>query len=191
MRIPGGALTLLAAVCLLCTACGCLGTSASPPDAPAGGGITPIDLPEPQEAYTLAEALSELDLLEAEGDLNVTGAAVHQVLGSGVGLDGRAATWALGLRDGDEVRWLTFGLAGWKEISFRAPLPPEEVVLADVVTPEDLLATQKGRISPMMERLGASTVDIGLAEGVYTVTIRSDAGMESLAFRADTGEAVV
>lgn len=188
MRTSGGVLILLAVACMLC---GCLDTSASPPATPTGGGITPIDLSEPPEAYTLAEALSELDLLKAEGSLNVTGAAVHQVLGSGVGLDGRAATWALGLQDEGEVRWLTFGLAGWKEISLRAPLPPEEVILADIVTPENLLAAQERTISPVMERLGASTVDIGLAEGVYTVTIRTDAGMESLAFRADTGKAAV
>lgn len=186
MRVHGDVPALLAAVCFLCIACGCLGAS-SPPS----GGITPIDMPEQPENYTLGEALAELDLLGAEGGLNVTGAAVHQVLGTGLDLDGRAAAWALGLEDGEEVRWLTFGAAGWREISLRAPLPVEEVVLADVLSPEDLLHEEKEAISTAMARHDADTVDIALAGGVYTVTVRSDGGMETLAFRADTGEAIV
>lgn len=185
MRIPGGVLVLLAVVC---TICGCLGTSTPPP---TGGGITPIDMPEPAGAYTLSGALAELDLLEAEGGLNVTGAAVHQVLGGSVGLDGQATSWALGLQDGEEVRWLTFGATGWKEISLRSPLPTEEVNITGVLSPEDLLATQEGTLSPVMERLGADSMDIALAEGIYSVTIHSDAGMETLVFRADTGEVIV
>ena len=108
MRSSGSVPALVAAVCILCAACGCLG--ASPP--PASGGITPIDLPEPPAASTFADALAELDLLGAEGGLNVTGASVRQVLGTGVEIDGQAASWALGLQDGEEIRWLTYGPAG-------------------------------------------------------------------------------
>jgi len=185
IRASEGVLALLAALCIFCTVCGCLGASPSP----SGGGITPIDLPEPPGTSTLSDALAELDLLQAEGGLDVTGTTVHQVLGTGVGPDGRAATWALGLRDGEEVRWVTFGAAGWKEISLRAPLPAEEVNLTAVLTPEELLADET--LSAAMTELGADTVDLALAEGVYTVTVRSDAEMETLAFRADTGEVVV
>lgn len=193
MRVLGGVLALLAAICIFCTTCGCLDASSSPSDGgtTTGGGITPIDLPEPSEACTLTEALAELDLLGAEGGLNVTGTSMHQVLGAGMGSDGRAASWALGLADGEEVRWLTFGAMGWREISLRAPLPAEEVILDDVLSPEELLAMQEGVLRPVMVRLDADTVDIALAEGVYTVTVRSNAGMETLAFRADTGEVVV
>lgn len=187
MRVPGGVLALLAAACILCTTCGCLGAS-SPP---SGGGITPIDLPEPPGNSTLTTAFAELDLLRAEGGLNITGTTVHQVLGAGVDPNGRAASWALGLREGNEVRWLTFGRGGWNEISLRAPLPGEEVLLTEILSPEELLRGQEGVIRPVMVRLGADTVDLALAEGVYTVTIRTDAGMETLAFRADTGEAIV
>ncbi len=186
MRLAGTVLILLAAACVTC---GCLGTSVSPP--PAGGGITPVDLPEPPEAYTLPEAFAELDLLGAEGGLNVTGAAIHQVLGSGVDIDGRATSWALGLQDGEEIRWLTFGATGWKEISLPAPLPAEEVDMDAVLSPEDLLRSQEGALSPVMARLGADTVDIALAEGVCSVTVHSDAGMETLAFQADSGEVIV
>jgi hypothetical protein len=188
MRVHGGVLALLAAACILCTTCGCLGAS-SPPS--SSGGITPVDLPEPPGNSTLAAAFAELDLLAAEGGLNITGSTVHQVLGSGLSLDGRAASWALGLRQGDEVRWLTFGRGGWNEISLRAPLPAKEVLLDDLLSPEDLLQGQEEAIRPVMARLGADTVDLALAEGVYTITIRTDAGMETLTFRADTGEAIV
>jgi len=188
MRVHGGVLALLAAACILCTTCGCLGAS-SPPS--SSGGITPVDLPEPPGNSTLTAAFAELDLLAAEGGLNITGSTVHQVLGSGLSLDGRAASWALGLRQGDEVRWLTFGRGGWNEISLRAPLPAEEVLLTEILFPEELLAAQAEAIRPEMVRLGADTIDLALADGVYTITIRTDAGMESLAFRADTGEAIV
>jgi hypothetical protein len=89
------------------------------------------------------------------------------------------------------VRWLTFGAGGWKEISLRAPLPTEEVNITAVLPPEDLLRSQEGVLSPAMDRLGTDTVDIALAEGVYSVTIRTDAGMETFTFRADSGEVVV
>ncbi|MDV2480938.1 hypothetical protein F8E02_02720 [Methanoculleus sp. Wushi-C6] len=188
MRAPGGVLALLVAAFVFCTTCGCLGASTSP----TGGGITPVDLPEPPGSSTFAEALAELDLLGAEGNLNVTGTTVHQVLGTGVDLDGRATSWALGLRDGDGgVRWLTFGRTGWKEISLRAPVPAEEVVLADALSPADLFGGQGETISAAMTRLGADTVDLALAEGAYVVTVRTDAGMETFVFRADTGEAIV
>ncbi|MDN7011965.1 hypothetical protein FGW20_02670 [Methanoculleus sp. FWC-SCC3] len=187
MRVPGGVLALLAAVCILCTACGCLGASSPPP---SGGGITSIDLPEP-EGYTLTEALAELDILSAEGGLNTTGTSMHQVLGNRVTLDGQAAAWAIGLKDGEEVRWLTSGITGWRETSLRAPLPDDEVNMTAILSPEDLFTAQEDAIRPVMKRLNASTVDIGLAEGVYTVTVRSNAGVEVLAFQADTGGAIV
>ncbi len=41
-----------------------------------------------------------------------------------------------------------------------------------------------------MNRLGADTVEIALAEGVYSVTIHSDAGLESFVFQADSGEVI-
>lgn len=185
MRVNRGVPALLAAVCIFCTACGCLG--AAPP---SSGGITPVDLPE-SGTRTLTGALAELNLLKGDGGLNITGMSMHQVLGTHVDLDGRAATWVLGLEDGEEVHWLTFGLMGWKEISLGVPLPGEEVLLDEILSPEDLLSRQEGVLRPVMERLGAETVDLALAEGVYTVTVRSDAGMETLAFRADTGEVVV
>ncbi|KDE56005.1 hypothetical protein [Methanoculleus sp. MH98A] len=187
MRVPGRVLALLAAVSILCTACGCLGASSPPP---SGGGITSIDLPEP-EGYTLNEALAELDMLRVEGGLNITGTSMHQVLGNRVTLDGRAATWAIGLEDGEEARWLTSGVTGWRETSLRAPLPDAEVNMTEILSPEDLLAAQEDAIRPAMTRLDASTVDIMLAEGVYTITIRSNTGVEVLAFRADNGEVIV
>jgi len=188
MRVHGGVLALLAAACILCTTCGCLGAS-SPPS--SSGGITPVDLPEPPGNSTLTAAFAELDLLAAEGGLNITGSTVHQVLGTGVDLDGRAASWALGLREGDGIRWLTFGRGGWSEISLRASLPAEEVLLTEILSPEELLRVQEKTIRPEMVRLGADTIDLALADGVYTITIRTDTGMETLAFRADTGEAIV
>ncbi|NLM28861.1 MAG: hypothetical protein GX216_00305 [Methanomicrobiales archaeon] len=184
MRNAGEVLVLLAAVCLIG---GCLG---APAPLSTGGGITPIDLPEPPGAYTLTEALLELDLLGAEGGLNVTGTTVHQVLASGVDLDGQATSWVLGLRDGEEVRWLAFGITGWKEITLPAPLPAEEVDITAIIPPEDLLRSQDEVLSPVMNRLGADTVEIALAEGVYSVTIHSDAGLESFVFQADSGEVI-
>lgn len=185
MRVPWGFLALFAAICIFCTACGCLG-EASPP---SGGGITPID-PEPPQAATLTGALADLDLLLAEGRLNLTNTTLHQVIGTGVDLDGRAASWALGLRDGGEVRWLTFGISGWQEVKLAAPLPEDEILFDGVLSPEALLAAENRVLAPVMERLGADTVDLVLGEGVYTVTVRSDTGMETLLFRADTGEVI-
>ena len=187
MRTSGSVPALIATIFIFCAACGCLGAA----PLPTGGGITPIDLPEPPAVSTLADALAELDLLGAEGGLNVAGASVHQVLGTDVEIDGQAASWALGLQDGEEVRWLTYGPAGWQEISLPAPLPAGEVRIADILSPEDLLRGREDMFRPVMERLGADTVDLALAEGVYSVTIRSDAGIETLSFEADTGEVIV
>jgi len=187
MRVPGGVLALLAAVCILCTACGCLGTSSPPP---SSGGITPIDLPEPVR-YTLTEALAELEVLSVEGGPNTIGTSMRQVLGNRVTLDGRADAWAIGLQDGNEARWLTSGIMGWKETTLRVPLPEAEVNMSEVLSPEDLLTGEEEMIQSAMARLDAETVDLVLAEGVYTVHIRSDAGVESFAFRADTGEVIV
>ena len=88
------------------------------------------------------------------------------------------------------MRWLTFGISGWQEVSLRAPLPAEEVLFDEILLPEDLLAERGGVLAPALERAGADTVDIALAREVYTVTVRSDTGMETLLFRADTGEAI-
>ena len=188
MRVPGSVLALFAAICIFCTACGCLGPSPPPDD--GGEGITPVNEAEPQGPRTLTGALADLDLLLAEGRLNLTNTTLHQVIGTGVDLDGRASAWILGLRDGGEVRWLTFGISGWKEVKLAAPLPAEEVLFDGVLSPEALLAAENRVLAPVMERLGADTVDLALGEGVYTVTVRSDTGMETLLFRADTGEVI-
>ena len=131
MRTSGSVPALIATICIFCAACGCLGAA----PLPTGGGITPIDLPEPPAASTFADALAELDLLGAEGGLNVTWASDRQVLGTGVEIDGQAASWALGLQDGEEIRWLTYGPAGWQDISFSAPLPADEVNVTGVLSP--------------------------------------------------------
>ena len=187
MRPVGRVLALFAAVCIFCTASGCLDASTTPPE---GGGITAVDLPEP-ERLTLAEALAELDLLGAEGGLNVTGASLHQVLGNRVELEGRASSWTLGLLDADGARWLILGAAGWQEVSLPAPIPEEELNMTELLAPEEIFAMHGDGIRAAMERLNTNTVDIVLAEGVYTVTARSETGMETLAFRADTGEVVI
>jgi len=187
MKFAGRVLALFAAVCIFCTASGCLDASTTPSE---GGGITAVDLPEP-EGLTLAEALAELDLLGVEGGLNVTGASLHQVIGNRVDLEGRASSWTLGLLDAEGVRWLTLGAAGWQEVSLPAPIPEEELNMTELLSPEEIFAMHEDGIRAAMDRLNTSTVDIVLAEGVYTVTTRSDAGMETLAFRADTGEVVV
>jgi hypothetical protein len=62
--------------------------------------------------------------------------------------------------------------------------------MTEILSPEELLSADEGAIRPVMERLGADTVDISLAEGIYSVTVHSSAGMETLTFRADTGEVV-
>ncbi|HQD25087.1 MAG TPA: hypothetical protein PKV78_00925 [Methanoculleus thermophilus] len=188
MRVPGSVLALFAAICIFCTACGCLGPSPPPDD--GGEGITPVNEAEPQGPRTLTGALADLDLLLAEGRLNLTNTTLHQVIGTGVDLDGRAASWALGLRDGGEVRWLTFGISGWQEVKLAAPLPEDEILFDEILLPEDLLAERGGVLAPALERAGADTVDIALAREVYTVTVRSDTGMERFSFRADTGEVI-
>jgi hypothetical protein len=191
MRIPGEVLILLV-LYIICAVCGCLDAPASQPVAPPlGGGITPIDAYGLQQTFTLDQALEELDLFTAESGAHGSEPVIRQVLGANVDADGRATTWVLGVQEGTEVRWLAFGATGWRGITLRAPLPSGAVAIAGITPPEDLLSLQEGLLGPAMTQLGADTVDLALAEGRYTITIRSDSGMETYLFRAENGEVLV
>ncbi len=184
MSVPRPVLIL---VCASVLVCGC--TDAPPPA--TGGGIVDIAPAGVRQTYTLEDALLELDVWHVEGLINITGMTVYRIQGVNVDMDGRATSWILGAEQANESVWLVYGDAGWREITLRAPLPGQEIVMAEVLPPEDLFAAQEERIRAAMAGHGVDTADLALADGIYTVTVRSESGLETLAFRADTGEVLV
>jgi hypothetical protein len=183
MRIPGAILILLAVFCSICVICGCLDTTApSSVTESFDGGITPIDTSLQPQKYTLAEALTDSEFEQACG--TDQSATICQVIGARVDPDGRATSWILGVRGGSTEKWLAFGSTGWKPLSLRAPLPEKPVLIAEIVSPESLL-------TPALMEHGVEEVDLVLAGGIYTVTVRSDEKLETFSFKADTGEVLV
>ncbi|KUG20789.1 MAG: hypothetical protein KO206_08355 [Methanomicrobiaceae archaeon] len=194
MTIARTDLILLLTVVAAGLACGCMEASSSPgAHLPGEGGIVDLGSDYVPPKYTLSEALLELDAYAAgdvldAGDLYDTGnMTIRRMQGAGVDADGRAASWMLGVEQGDANMWLAYGAGGWRVIPWNAPFRGEAIVLEECMNPADLYALHRAPIGEMLERHGASQTDLALADGVYEVSVHAPAGFEVLAFSADTG----
>jgi hypothetical protein len=182
-------LILLITVC--CFSCACTSAPPAPQNVSSSDkGISDITQPSRVFTSTLDEAMVDLEWYHSQGTINTTGLSIRQVNGFGVGSDGAATTWFLGVQQEETAELLVYTNNEWKRMAWGAPLPEEEIILQNVTPPEALYEQQSALIGEKMRLYGTEESNLELKEGVYTITVASNTAMSMLTFDAGTGELI-
>jgi hypothetical protein len=176
-------LSVLVVLALLCSGCSVPGQGSSG----GNGGHSDITV-SPMERTTLDEAISSLRKAERDELQDLVGMKITQVMGVRVDLDGKARTWTLGFKGLNSTKVLEYHAGDWTRLDLELPLPDEEILIDQLIPPEQLYAARRDRIREALDRHGATESDLLLARGVYTITVPSPSGTTVLIFDARTGE---
>ncbi len=142
---------------------------------------------------SLENATDALTVAEQEGGIDIKGMTIHQVFGYGVDSSGLARTWVLGMQGGGKTTLLSYtaGEGEWKSLEMPTILLPEsEVVMRDLISPQDLFRKNADLIVREMNRVKINEADLSLADGNYQVTIHSPTDSSIIVFNGKTGEKV-
>jgi hypothetical protein len=167
---------------VLCSAC-VLPQSGKPP---VNNGISQITTQEISNYISFEEVKQKY-----EDYSSVNGSAeklpVYYIFSRDIDNSGNATSWLFGVRQSTGTEVLMYDRAGWKIIPWNATLPPEEIILNQVVSPNTLFIKNKevifGASSPSIQERR----DLVLKQGVYTLTITSENSSRVLSFNAISG----
>jgi len=140
---------------------------------------------------SLENATDSLTVAEQDGGIDITGMSIHQVFGYGVDSSGLARTWVLGMQGGGKTTLLSYtaGEGEWKSLDMSTiVLPVSEVVMNDLMSPQDLFQKNSDLIVRAMNKVRVDEADLSLADGSYQVTIHSQTDSMTLVFNGKTGE---
>jgi hypothetical protein len=174
---------LLVVLALLCSGCSIFSQGSSG----GNGGLSDITV-YTKERTTLDEAITSLRNAEQDELQDLVGMKITQVMGVRVDKDGKARTWTLGFRGLNSTKVLEFHAGDWTRLDLDLPLPDQEILLDQIIPPEQLYAAKKDRIKEALDQHGATDSDLLLAGDVYTITVPSTSGTTVLMFDARTGE---
>ncbi|MDN7025927.1 hypothetical protein FGU65_13715 [Methanoculleus sp. FWC-SCC1] len=159
---------------------------------PAGaeGGITEIAYGYTEPKVALDDARAMLEVWLDEQQINASDIRIYRVEGISVDPGGMARSWVFGTCRAGEPLWLMYDRQDVAVLSLNSSLPADEIVFESIVPPEDLYDRNRAEIRDVLERHGTDVTDLALAGGRYVLTVRSGAGIETVRFRAETGEVV-
>ena len=165
-------IALLGVLALLCSGCTIpLGTSSD-----GTGGLTDVTVYE-KEHTTLDEAMAALRKAEQDELQDLVGMKITQVMGVRVDREGKARTWTLGFQGLNSTKFLEFHAGDWTRLDLQLPLPEQEILFDQVLSPDRLYLTQKDRIKEALDRHGATESDLllaGVGAGVLVADGRHD-----------------
>ena len=139
---------------------------------------------------SLDAALAALPAAVRDGGVDISGMTLTKVWGYGVDSSGLARTWVLGMQGGGRSELLSFTEGEFKVLDLPATLPQDEVVLANLVSPQDLYRKNLNTIVKEMNRIRVGESDLTLDANSYQVIIHSSTDSATLSFNAKTGELV-
>lgn len=139
---------------------------------------------------SLDDAISSLSGAEWEGGIDIGGMIITKVWGYSVDSSGLARTWVLGMQGDGKTTLLTYSEGEYKVLDLPTTLPPEEVKIDELVSPQDLFKRNLNTIVREMNRLKVGECDLTLDENTYQITIHSTSESSALSFSAKTGELI-
>jgi len=154
-----------------------------------GGDQTGEILPNKGGKF-LTAAIEDLYMQNVEGLIEADNVTYYQVMGTGVGIEGRADSWLIGGRKDGETRLLTYSDRQWRNIVWPGPLSEDEIILENILLPEELFTKNRDLLTDNYLKANVSYSDLFLKDGEYSIAIRDNNRIIELKFKADTGELI-
>ena len=153
-------------------------------------GIQTTEILPNKDGSSLSTALDDLDTLNSEGLLSTENMTAFQLIGTGVGIEGKANSWVIGgLRNGEKILYSSEE-SGWREMQWPGSLAEQEIVFDKIIMPDELFDLNSEHITEYYYNSGSDYSDLFLKDGIYTIAFRNREGISELKFKADTGELI-
>lgn len=181
---------------------GCISFGPPPPATPRKpdeGGLTSVPTGEGgiqditarnAPKVSLGDAVDAITAAGQDGTADTAGMTITKIWGYGVDSSGLGRTWVLGMQGGGRTTLLSFNEGEVKELDLPTALPPGEVKVGELLSPQDLYRKNMNTIVLEMNRLRVGESDLSLDEDSYEVIIHSASESSTLSFSAKTGELI-
>ncbi len=113
---------------------------------------------------------------------------IYYILARDVDDSGNAMSWVFGVNNGMGDRLLIYEKSGWTVFPNSNPtLPSEEILVDRIVSPGNLITSNKAIIAKTLSSTIPDRKDLELQEGIYKLNVYSGNTGKVLTFNATTG----
>jgi len=115
---------------------------------------------------------------------------IYQIIGFGVDREGKADTWAFGIRYAVNNSMIYYGNSGWREAVWPGKLPDEKINTDSILKPSEIISHNSESASAVFEKSKNSKITLVLSEGIYSLTPENSGDAKGVKISAYTGEVI-
>ena len=153
------------------------------------GGLTQVTVTAASSRISFEEAYQNLKDYRMDSSIvSAENKRIYYILGRDVDDSGNAMSWVFGVNNGMGDRLLIYEKSGWTVFpNSKSTLPSEEILIDRIVSPGNLITTNKAIIAKTLASTIPDRKDIELQEGIYKLNVYSGNAGKVLTFNATTG----
>jgi len=153
------------------------------------GGLTQVTVTAASSRISFEEAYQNLkDYRVDSSSVSPDNKRIYYILARDVDDSGNAMSWVFGVNNGMGDRMLIYEKSGWTVFpNSKSTLPSEEILIDRIVSPGNLITTNKAIIAKTLASTIPDRKDLELQNGFYKLNVYSGNTGKVLTFNATTG----
>jgi hypothetical protein len=153
------------------------------------GGLTQVTVPTESSRISFEDAYQNLkDYRMDSSSVSAENKRIYYILAKDVDESGNAKSWVFGVNYGIGDRLLIYDKSGWTVFpKSNTTLPSAEISIDRIVSPGNLITTNKAIIAKTLSSTIPDREDLELQEGMYKLNVYSGNTGKVLTFNATTG----
>jgi hypothetical protein len=153
------------------------------------GGLTQVTVTAASSRISFEEAYQNLkDYRVDSSSVSPDNKRIYYILARDVDDSGNAMSWVFGVNNGMGDRLLIYEKSGWTVFpNSKSTLPSVEILIDRIVSPGNLITTNKAIIAKALATTIPDRKDIELQEGIYKLNVYSGNAGKVLTFNSTTG----
>ena len=153
------------------------------------GGLTQVTVQADNSRISFEDAYQNLkDYRMDSSSVSPENKRIYYILARDVDDSGNAVSWVFGVNYGTNDKLLIYEQSGWTVFPNSNPtLPSEEILIDSIVSPSNLITSNKGIITRTLSSTIPDRKDLELQEGIYKLNVYSGNTGKVLKFNATTG----
>jgi hypothetical protein len=180
-------------IVLICVTLGA-GCTSSPPDISGSPQVstsptTPVQTGE--RSVSLNEAVAALNAHRSTSPNASIPLQLRYIRGVDLQSQGAAKEWMLGVTQGKESFFFVYTGKGGSIVAWPMKLSYRDIIIDQIVTPEKLFQSHKLFIQDFTRNGTVPITELELVDGVYSLSVGSDADARYLRYDAMTGKEIL
>ena len=153
------------------------------------GGLSQVTVTAASSRISFEEAYQNLkDYRIDSSSVSSDNKRIYYILARDVDDSGNAMSWVFGVNSDMGSRLLIYEKSGWTVFpNSKSTLPSEEILIDRIVSPGNLITTNKAIIAKALATTIPDRKDIELQEGIYKLNVYSGNAGKVLTFNSTTG----